>query len=270
MADCYSLLGFAPYATMAPADAFPRARVAAEKALTLDHSLAEALRSRGQCKFLYDWDWSGAEADFRKSAESQSDGTAESQFNFGVLLAVLGRFEDAIAESRRACDANPLSVDAEANLAAVLYFSRRYDAAISTARNATRIDRTFEPAHFYLSLALQATGQVDQAILAAQTLRPHSHSRAHLGWLYGLSGRRAEAMAVLDELRQLAQRAYVSPHSLALIHAGLGDAEGWTRTMQDSFDERSGLLVFLKRAAWNDAMRNQPLYDELARRIGLP
>ena len=270
MADCFSLLGFAPYATMAPADAFPRARVAAEKALTLDHSLAEALRARGQCKFLYDWDWSGAEADFRKSAESQSDGTSESQFNFGVLLAVLGRFEDAIAESRRACEANPLSVDAEANLAAVLYFSRRYDAAISTARKATRIDRTFEPAHFYLSLALQATGQVDQAISSAQTLRPHSHSRAHLGWLYGLSGRRAEAMAVLDELRQLAQRAYVSPHSLALIHAGLGDAEGWTRTMQDSFEERSGLLVFLKRAAWNDAMRKQPLYDELARRIRLP
>jgi len=270
MADCYSLLGFTPYATMAPADAFSLARAAAEKALAIDHSLVEALRSRGQCKFLYDWDWSGAESDFRRSAESQSDGASESQFNFGVLLAVLGRFEDAIAESRRACEANPLSVDAEANLAAVLYFSRRYDAAIATARNATRIDRTYEPAYFYLSLALQATGQVDQAIQAAQNLRPHSHSRAHLAWLYGLGGRRAEAMAILDELRQLAQRTYVSPHSLALVHAGLGDADGWARTMQASFEERSGLLVFLKRAAWNDAMRKQPLYDELARRIGLP
>jgi serine/threonine protein kinase len=270
MADCYSLLGFTPYATMAPAEAFPRARAAAEQALALDHSLAEAFRSRGQCKFLHEWDWSGAEADFRKSAELQSDGPSESQFSFGVLLAVLGRFEDAIVESRRACEANPLSVDAEANLAAVLYFSRRYDAAISTARNATRIDRTYEPTHFYLSLALQATGQVDEAIQFARNLRPHSHSRAHLGWLYGLGGRRAEAMAILDELRQLAQHTYVSPHSLALVHAGLGDAEGWTRTMQASVEERSGLLVFLKRAAWNDAMRKQPFYDELARRIGLP
>lgn len=270
IADCYSLLGFTPYATMAPADAFPKAKAAAEKALALDDSLAEAVRSLGQCKFLYDWDWSGAEADFRRSADAQSEGASVSQFNFGMLLAVRGRFEDAIAESRRACEANPLSVDGETNLAAVLYFSRRYDAAIRAARNAIQIDRTYEPTQFYLSLALQATGQLDQAIQTAQTLRPHPHSRAHLGWLYALGGRRAEATAILDELRQLARRTYVSPHSLALVHAGLGDGDGWVRAMQASLEERSGLLVFLKRGAWNDAMRNHPFYDELARRIPLP
>jgi serine/threonine protein kinase len=270
IADCYALLGFTPYATMAPGDAFPKAQAAAEKALTLDPSLAEATRSLAECKFLYEWEWDGAEADFRRAAEARTEGVAESQFGLGLLLAVRGRYDDAIAESRRASDANPLSVDGAANLAAVLYFCRRYDDAIRTARGAVDVDRTYEPAHFYLSLAQQATGQVEQAIQSAMMLRPHPHSRAHLGWLLAIAGRRSEAAAILAELTQLSARAYVSPHSFALVHAGLGDAQAWGAAMRASLDERCGLLVFLKRAAWNDAMRRQPLYEELAHRVGLP
>lgn len=270
IADCYSLLGFTPFGTMAPGEAFSRARTAAEKSLSLDDSLAEALRSRAQCKFLYDWDWRGAESDFRQSSELQSAGASVSHSTFQLLLAVLGRFEDAIAESRRACEADPLSVGAIADLAAVLYYSRRYDDAIRVARKAIAIDRSYEPTHFYLSLALQATGQLHQAIQSANTLGSHPHSKAHLAWLYGISGRRSEASLILDELSQLAQRTYVSPHSMAIVYAGLGDVDNWVRTMRASFEERSGLLVFLKGATWNDTMRKQPLFEELAQKIGLP
>ena len=270
LADCYALLGFTPYATMAPAEAFPRARAAAEHALAIEPALAEAQRPLAQCRFLYDWDWAGAEHDFRRAAEGPSEGASLPHPHFALLLTVIGRFEDAITEARRTCEADPLSVGALADLAAVLYYSRRYDEAIRAARRAIAVDRSYEPAQFYLSLALQATGQTQLAIEAAQALGAHPHARAHVGWLYGLNGRRADARAVLDELNQLAARSYVSPHSLAIVYAGVGDADNWARTMRASLEERSGLLVFLKRAAWNDAMRKQPLFDELAQAVGLP
>jgi tetratricopeptide (TPR) repeat protein len=255
---------------MAPREAFSRARQAADNALELDGSLGEALRSRAQCKFLYDWDWAGAQADFQRSAEMQSGGESLSHINAELLLIVQGRIEDAIAESRRACEANALSIGPVAILAAVLYYARRYDDAIRTSREAIALDPSYGPAHWYLSLSLQATGQIQQAIQAAGSLRPHPHARAHLGWLYAIGGRRAEALAIADELKKLAPRTYVSPHSLAMLYAGLGDAREWTRAMEASVEERSGLLVFLKRAAWNDTMRKQPAFDEFAQRVGLP
>ena len=269
IADCYTLLGFTPYATMPPSEAFPRVRAAAVKALALDSSLAEAYAAIGQCAFLYDWNWTAAERAFQQSLEIGSASGASPSY-LQLLLVVLGRLEEAITEARMEHESNPLSAHAAAHLAAVLYFSRRPGDAIRAAQKAIEIDPDYPPAHSYLSLALQAKGQLPQAIEAAQNLPSHPHWKAQLGWLYGLAGRRQDAARTRDELLQLAAHTYVSPHLLAIVYAGLGDSENWAKMMQASFEERAGLLVFLKCSTWNDPMRAHPLFNELAHKVGLP
>ena len=269
IAECYTTLGFTPYAAMPPAEAFQRVRAAAEKALALDNSLAEAHTALAQCAFLYDWDWAGSERFFRKALEIGSvSGTSSSYLQ--LLLVVLGRLEEAITEARMEYESNPLSAEAAAHLALVLYFSKRPDDALRLARKAIEIDPEYPPAYSYLSLAYQAKGQIHQAIEAAKKLPGHPHSKAQLGWLYGLAGHRQEAARILDELTRLRGQAYVSPHSFAIVHAGLGDAENWRKMMQASLEERAGLLVFLKCGAWNDPMRLDPYFEELVRKVGLP
>ncbi len=273
IADCYTLLGYTPYATMPPDDAFPRAKAAAQKALALDPSLAEAHAALSQCAFFYDWDWTTAERELRRAIEIGGPNVALTQSHALALLAVLERFDEAIAEARRLADADPLSPNATGNLALVFFLARRYDDAIREARKAIRIDPDYHPAYAYLQLGCQGKGELDEAVtLAEQWAARIEHpfvSFANTGWIYGLAGRRQDAMRMLALLDEATARAYVSPIYFAYIYCGLGDGENWARTMRASLEERSGTLVFLKSAIW-DNMRSHPFYAEIVRRVGLP
>jgi tetratricopeptide (TPR) repeat protein len=268
LADCYTLLGFTPYATMPPSDAFPRAREEARHALDLDDSLTLAHLILAQCAFLYDWDWTAAEQIFRHAIEIGSTSGASPRY-LHLLCAVRGRFDEAITGARMEYESNALDVHAAAHLALVLYLSRRYDDAIRIAQKAIEIDPEYPPAHSNLAMALQATRQFEKAIQSAQKVSPSPHSKAQLAWLYGAAGRRHEAIRLRDELLQLGSHTYVSPYSLSIVYAGLGDEENWKRTIDASVEERSGLLVFLKCSTWHDTMRQSPYFAETAAKIGL-
>lgn len=154
----------------------------------------------------------------------------------------------------------------------VLCLARRFDEARRAARTAIEIDSTYPPAYVYLSYACQGNGQFDEAIEAAEGASHLDNpfwKYATPGWIYGLAGRRQDALRMLDLLEQTAKRTYVSPNLFAWIYGGLGDGENWSRMMHGSLEERSGTLVYLKSAVW-DNMRSHPFYAELVRKVGLP
>jgi non-specific serine/threonine protein kinase len=270
VADCYALLGFNPYGTMKPSDAYPRAKAAAQKALTLDESLGDAYASLGLCSFFYDWDWAASERAFRRSLELAPDSLG-ARLWYPWLLSAVGRPEEAIREAQRAVDIDPLSVNAATSLAQVLYFSRRYDEASRALARALEIDPNYPTAVLFVGLIHAAKNEVVEGIPffeKAASIFPHPHWIACKGWIYGRAGRRDDALRLLDELTDLSRRSYVSPQSFAWVYLGLGDLEPYRRMMQASFEERNGFMTLL-HAPWNDSVRSDPFFQELVRKRGL-
>ncbi|MGH9253360.1 MAG: protein kinase domain-containing protein [Vicinamibacterales bacterium] len=271
IADCYALLGFTAYGTMSPREAFPRAKAAVQKALGFDDSLGEAYASLGLCAFWYDWDWPAAERAFRRALELVPD-NVPALGPYSQVLAIVGRSEEAIQTAERATKIDPLSVIAAGNLSYVLYQTRRYDEAIAAARKAFELDPGYPPAHIYLGLAYAAKrehGEATEVFEKGAAMTHHPHWTAMVGWMYGSAGRRDDAARVLADLEELAKHTYVSPMSLSAVYQGMGDLANWRRMMEACLEERNGLLPYLD-APWNDVARQDPYFQELRRKVGLP
>jgi serine/threonine protein kinase/Tfp pilus assembly protein PilF len=273
LADCYASLGMAPFGAIRPAETFPRAKAAAQRALALDDALGEAYGSLGLCAFYYDWDWAAAERAFRRCLEIRPD-YVNGHVWYALLLAVTGRPEEATQLARRATEIDPLSVNAAYYLGLILYFRRMFDEAIHALKQALEIDARYEIAYALVSLAYEAKGQLAEAIVhseRAAALGQHPYYWvAHRSHVYGFAGRRDDAVHLLEQLRDIAGRMYVSPYMFAIGYQGIGDRENWRKMMQASFEERDYLLVYLKCAPWHDSVRSDPFFDELVRKVGLP
>lgn len=223
------------------------------------------------CALWYDWDWAAAERAFRRALEIAPDDVA-AHIWFSTMLALVGRGEEALRTIRRATDIDPLSASAAAQLGFVLYMQRRCDEAISACHKAIELDPHLPPPYGYGSFAYLAKGEFDRAIEMAEkglSLTRHPHWLAHVGLMYAVAGRREHATRRISDLRDLAQRTYVSPGSFALIYGGMADLENWKATMQAYLEERGGLLAYLN-APWNDTVRDDPFFAELRRTVGLP
>ena len=271
MADCYALLGFTPYGSMPPTEAFPRAKAAAQKALALDDTLVEAHSAMALCAFWYDWDWDGAERAFRRALEIRPDNIPAYVW-YSELLGATGREDEGVDWARRATMVDPLSAVAAGQLSLALYMARRHDEAILAGAKALELDPNDVSALIYVALARIAKEEFAQAtelIERAAAITSHFHWKAHVAYVYGLAGRREEALRILDSLESAARDTYVSPFSFAIVHLGLGDVANWKRTMEACVQERNPLLIFLD-APWNDVFRDDPFVTELRRKIGLP
>ena len=271
MADCYATLGFDPYGTMPPTDAYPRAKAAARKALALDPSQGDAHASLGLCALLYDWDWVAAEREFRRSIELTPDSMG-TRLWFPFMLAITGRFDEAISEARKAVEIDPLSVNALTVLGQVLYMARHYDDANVTLDRALDIDPQYPTAHIFLGFANLAHKRFDEAIECiekATSGHVSTHVIALKGWYYGLAGRRNDARRIFAEISAMAGSRYVSSFSMAFLHLGLGDLESVQKMMQASIEERNGICTLL-HAPWFDDVRSEPFWDDLVRQVGLP
>src|SRR5262249_48784115 len=261
------------FGVLRPIEAFPRAKAAAQKALALDNSLGEAYGSLGACGFYYDWDWAASERAFRRCLDIRPE-YVNAYGWYASLLAVIGRFEEAIQVARRATEIDPLSVNAAYYLGLVLYFSRRHDEAITALRQALEIDPSYQMAYIPLALAYVAKSQLLDAIDSAETGDSMAQHRnpffiAMKGYVYALADCQNDANRMLDELRAIRGR-YVPSWLFALVHEGIGDVENWRKMMQASFEERDYALVFLKCGPLYDAVRSDPFFDELVRKVGLP
>jgi serine/threonine-protein kinase len=268
MADSYALL--ADNGAVAPNDAMPRAKAAAERAIELDPELAEGYTSLAFVKLSYDWDWPAAERDFKRALELNPNYATAHQWYASYLLQ-MGRYDDAREEIRRAQQLDPLSLIINANKGYYLYFARQYDEAIAQYRKTLEIDPNFGVGRFYLAQAYVQKKMYGEAIAEFQKLIASPgddlETAAALGYAYARSGRRAEAQKILAEMIELQKSRYVSPLYIATVHAGLDDKDQAMEWLYKAYDGKHPGLVLIKVDPMFDSLRGDGRFQELLRRF---
>ena len=271
LADAYNMLS--GFNVLSPKDSYPRARAAAMKALELDDKLAEAHTSLGTIKHFYDWDWSGAEREFKRAIEINPRYSDAHQM-YSYYLSAMGRFDEALAEMGRAQELDPLSLAKIAGIGEIFYYQRQYDRAIEQYRRALEMDPNSGFAHWALGNVYVQKGVYEEAIAEYQKSIPLSGDSpdepASLGYAYALSGKRREAQAVIDELQERSKRRYISPTVIAFIYAGLGEKDQAFALLDKAHSERDGILVLLKVEPMFNSLRSDPRFADLIGRVGLP
>lgn len=255
---------------LSPREALPKAKAAATKALELDETLAEAHTSLAYIIMLADWDWAGAETEFKR-AIMLKPGYAAAHRWYGIYLVFVGRFDESLAEMQRAHELDPLSLQVNVSLAAPLYFARRYEEAIEQFQKTIEMDQNFWPAHYLLGWVYEERGEFARAIEEFQRARKLDDTPmilAGLGYAYAMAGRRSAAQKVLDELKGLSKKCYVSPYSIAIVHAGRGEKDEALEWLEKASDDRSEMLAWLKVAPELDSLRPDPRFATIMRSVG--
>jgi serine/threonine-protein kinase len=270
LADSYHLL---PELTAVPAsEAFPKARTAALKALQLDDSLAEAHTALGNVKEDYDWDWQGAEKEYKRAIELDP-GYEIAHVWYSNLLLELGRLPEALVESRTAQQLDPLSAFTNDNLAAILYYAGEYDQAIEQCRKTLEIDPASHQAHRHLGQVYIQERRYPEAVSElkkAVELSPGStEALAELGYVLGISGKKDEARQILLELQDSSQRRAVSSYHLAIVHIGLGERELALQSLRKAVDDHSPGVVHLKVSPFFQEFRSDQRFERMLLDVGL-
>ncbi len=270
MADAYVQLGYG--SLLRPEDAFPKAGEAARRALQLDSTMAEPHATLGYVNMYYHWDWAAADAEFRRAiALNPSYATAHEWY--GLFLAAMGRFDEALAHERRAQELDPLSAAVTGTAAWVLNYSGRLKEAEREVKIALRMEPTFDIGHLYLGRIYQAQGQLDSALAqyaATGRLRDWIPTIAGYGYVYAMQGRRQEARAVLRRMDSISRGEYVTAYATALVHAALGETDSAFAWLDRGVRERTHWLVWLRRDRRWVPLRPDPRFEALASRVGLP
>ncbi len=271
LADAYDVLGF--YTVLAPREAFPKAKAAALRALEIDPELAEARASLAYATHYFDWNWAGAEEEYQRAFALNANYPVTHLWHVN-LLATMGRFEEALAESRRAQDLDPLSLIFSLVQSWVYYYARRYDEAIAQIQKSLEMDPTFVVSHWYLGFCYERKGMEQEALSEVQEAVRLSGGDplylAALGRVQATFGRTAEAEATLALLDEMGSTRYVSSYYVAAIPAALGDRDRAFARLEKAVEERSHGLTFLLVDPGVDPLRSDPRFDDLLRRVGLP
>ncbi len=270
LADSYSVLP--DYSRVLPMEAWQKARAAAEKALAIDDSLAEAHISLALLLHRANWDWDGAEREFRRALEL-NPGYATAHHWYAAFLAAVGRFDEALAEIRRAREVDPLSLPINTAVARLLYMARQYDPAIEEYRKTIEMDSNFPSAHTWIGAAYVQKGEHQQAIAELQRgfhlSEEDTYALGLLGYAHGRVGQKSEAFRILDTLKEQSKRQYVSPYALAAVYTGLGDKDQALAWLAKAYEERSAWLFYVKVEPWLDPLRSDPRFQDLLRRMRL-
>jgi tetratricopeptide (TPR) repeat protein len=258
-------------AYLPPREAMPQAKAAAVKALAIDEALAEAHASLAVIKAFYDWEWNEAEKEYQRAIEL-NPGYASAHHWYGWYLALMGRLDQSIAEITQAYELDPRSLEINTDLGLSFFLARQYDQAIEQFRKSIELDQSFTNGHFFLGWAYEQKGDAERAIAEFQQVIRLDDAplyMAALGHVYAASGRREEALGVLDQLRERQQHAHVSPYDFTIIHTALGEREQAFECLEKAFENRSEALVWLKVDPRLDSIRTDPRFINIQRRVGL-
>ena len=271
LADCYVLLGWNSY--LPPKEAFPKGKAAAKAALQLDPDLAEAHTPLAALLWLDDWDWEKAQIEFKRSLEL-SPTYATANHWYAEYAMTMGRHEEAMVRMKKGQDLDPLSLIISVAVGWALYFARRYDDAIEQLRRTVDLDPNYPVTYWILGLLLRKTGCYELAISEGEKGVKLSGGsplmRAALAHTLGAAGRADAARQILDDLTKLAQQKYVAPYFFAGIHVGLGEHERAIEYLQKCYEEHSHWLIYLHLDPSMDDLRDNPNFQDLLRRVGLP
>jgi len=266
LADAYGLLGL--NGLLSPKEAMPRAEAAAVKALEIDEGLAEAHVPFACVRCWYHWDFAGAEQEFKRAIELNSNYAIAHQA-YALYLTAMGRQAEAQCEIQVAQRIDPLSLALNAIEGFILYNAGEYDRAIEQSVKTIELDPNFHPAYERLGDSYLQKGMLAEAIAAfekALALSGRSlFTLAELGSAYARSGRREETESVLDELKERFNKAYVS----AWIYAGLGENDSAFEWLEKAYEERDSSIVYLKVDPRLTRLRSDRRFADLLRRINL-
>jgi DNA-binding winged helix-turn-helix (wHTH) protein/TolB-like protein/Tfp pilus assembly protein PilF len=268
LADCYNML--VVYGISQPKEAFPKAKEAATKALSIDGTLAEARTSLAFIKHRWDWGGEEAEKEFQLAIKYKPTYAPAHQWYSSYLVAV-GRFDEAIAEAKRAQELEPLSFIGNSHLGWILYLAGRYDEAIAHCKRLLDVDPNFFPARRYLGLVYEQKNMYSEAISEFQQgvkLSGNTLMLSLLGHAYAASGQKAEAQRILADLNQQEQK-YVSPYTIATIYAGLGERDHAFKWLEKAYEERDIWLMNMRVDPVLKPIRSDQRFTNLLRRIGL-
>ena len=251
----------------------PKAKEYALKALQLDDSLTQAHTALAGILFYGDWDWSGAESEFKRGL-ALNPNDAEARRIYSNYLLALGRFEEALVEIQRAQELDPVSLLTSVNYGWTFYFTRQYDRAIEQCRKALELDASSDSAHACLGQSYLAKGMREEAIDQAEravTLSGRRPARlVTLARVYAAFGKEADARSLVMELRERARLGYVSPYLLAMIRAALGQEDQALTALNKAYAERDPYIVWLKVDDAFDPLRGNLHFQDLLRRVGFP
>lgn len=264
LADSYSTLALLEFTP--PNEAFPRAKEAAGKALSLDPWLAEAHTSLGLIRFQYDWDWKGAEEEFHEAVRINPSYAPAHHF-YADLLKAMGRFDEALSEIATAQELDPLNLAINTGVGHVLYLSRQYDRAITQYRRAVDLDPAFMLTHIWFGRPYLEKGMFSEAISELDTaVRLSGEGTLALAMLgHGLAsaGMKDRAMAILDRLIERSKTRYVPSYWIAVIYNGLKDRDNTVAWLWKAFQERSSWLVWSNVEPRFDWLRDDPGFASL-------
>lgn len=269
LAESYVVMPSFPY--MSPKQAFPQAKAAIAKALELDPELPEAHTISGMIAAVYDWNWAEAEREFKRSLELDPS-LALTHYRYAwVYLSPMGRHREAIAEMERAMEIEPLSLIQGANFAAVYMYARQFDLAVEQAKKTYDLDPTFFGGQNWLCHTYDAKGMYAESLsISEKTLEASFPIMAPMGYAYAKTGRRREAEAVINRLKEAEKTKYVLDYWVAVIYVGLGEKDAAFAELEKAYQARDWFLPRIKTDSFMDPLRDDPRFKDLVRRIGLP
>src|SRR5689334_11146375 len=251
-------------------EAFRRAKAAAARALEIDSGLAEAHAVLGHIKYACDYDWAGAEAELRLALELDPN-SGDTYDIYGLMLASLERYDEAIKMQRRAHELDPLAH--RMDIATTFLRAGRYDEALKAVKRVLETEPHLALAHATLGWGYMLTGRTGDGIASlekALSLSPESTLYlGQLGQALAMAGRTEDARAVLRRLQELSGQRYVSPYHFAYVYTGLGEYEQALDWLERAYEERAGAVFGIKGSFLFTALRGHPRFQALLRKMNL-
>jgi eukaryotic-like serine/threonine-protein kinase len=269
LADTYSLLGDAGY--LPPSEAWPKAKAAAMQALEIDDTLAEAHTSLALVKEHFEWDWTGADTEFRRAIELNPS-SATAHHWYGDYLANMGRPEDGLRETKRAQELDPLSLIINTTLGWQLYLAHRGDQAIEQLRRVLDIDAKFTPARRMLEEVYAQSGKQKEAVEEREKVVALSGSpelAASIAEDFSKSGYKGVQQSWLDGLTEISKHGYVSSYSIAEGYMRLGQKDKAFEWLEKAYQDHDSGLVSIAVEPMFDPVRSDPRFRAIIRRMKL-
>jgi TolB-like protein/Flp pilus assembly protein TadD len=269
LADAYRTSGLV--GDMAPTEFFPKAKAAAQNAIAIDDTLAEAHAELGFTIFWYDWDWNASENQLKRALELDPN-SPDAHLFYAHLLSNTGRHSEGLAEVERARALDPLDFRIRGLEAQFLVHAGKPDEALTLLHKISELIPNDWFSHMFASSAYIEKGMFAEAVVEARKARElnsfNSQPAAQLSYALAKSGKQAEARGVLEELLKLSTQRYVSPGNIALAYNGLGERDKTFTWLERGFEQRDAKMVFLKvEPKWNN-LRDDPRFQDLLRRVG--
>lgn len=271
LADSYAWMGF--FSALPPNDAMPKAKQFARKALELDDSLSDAHCSLAYVDALYDFDWPGAEREFKRAIQLNPNSWS-AHFGYGITyLCPRGKVAEGLQEAKLAKELDPLSPVTNTYLGLALVFNRQYDAAVEQFKKALSLDPHFGEAHLHLANVYFDTGKFDLYYSELEKARGDLPDwRIDLARAVGaaIQGRSSEALQLVRKWENPPANVFVRPTSISSVYACLRDKDNTLLWLEKAYAERDGILAYMRNQRSYDRYRKEPRFIAVFQKLGLP